>query len=430
MDKMIRKRGVIFEAGDYPDKNFKMTPEELEVTVQKFTSPVALDLQHKPSGLKRLDDKLGQLTEISAEGGKLFGTIEIPEWLDKVACYDDGKPIPLGVSCAFKEDKTIKKLALTDSPRVKTAAVFAAFSEAHPEVEFSEEEKELIQTGEVTTLEAGRVEGFVDRGISPEAVASIVAEFAKKVKTHEGQSVLQSVHDQLARAGAVCKPVTTFHSVAELSAIQQAHDQVVSAGATCRELKEGEKPCTWFANEVGNTDEKGDNMSDTKVETAGQEPVKDKKVEAPAKDFSTEFAAVSEENKQLREAVKRLEEENIKNQAKTLAAEIIDAKKANPDLRSTLEANFTQALRDDAANAVEITFSADAKGSRVDVIKAMFANAATVVLTEEALDEKSTEVLLSDDPKKGTDLVAKQEKVRQRAKELAVQLNKSKTASI
>ncbi|HEU4988448.1 MAG TPA: hypothetical protein VFT41_01540, partial [Gemmatimonadaceae bacterium] len=41
----VLRRGKIFEAGDYPDKAYAMTPEELWAAAEQF-APVPLDLEH------------------------------------------------------------------------------------------------------------------------------------------------------------------------------------------------------------------------------------------------------------------------------------------------------------------------------------------------------------------------------------------------
>jgi hypothetical protein len=441
MDKYVTKRGLIFRAGDYPDKNFKVEPSELPLIVQKFNAPVPLDLNHRSSGLKRLDAKLGQLTKIwHNDKGELFGETVIPTWLNDTVCKDDdGKELPLPVSCAFSPDKTITKLALTDTPRVSDAAIFAAFSATHPE-EAEELKEEFISVGG----------GELSSSSSP--LVTELVEFAKKnVKTHEGQSVLQQVHDILARSGAICNPDTELHSASELSAIQAAHDEIVSSGAVCRALKEGERPI-WFSAELsGQTADdktKGENMDSDRLSFV-QEILKfinKDGTAAPAQEATTlstgavagmlvepkeevelaspEVAALRAELEAEKKKTERLIADGIAAQSKMLANEIIVGKHAQEKDRALLERNFAQALQDDQSNPVEIQFSDNSKGGRVDMLKATYLSREIVPLTEETVKEEELETLLSAESRDNKDESAKRlEAVKERAIKLAERKN-------
>jgi hypothetical protein len=118
----IVRQGKIFEAGDYPDKGFELTPEEMQSVVNEF-EPVDLDIEHMPTVL---DGKLGRLTSISvaSDGVSLLGEVQIPEWLHK-AIGDTALKVSTTWDI-FK--KQLVGLALVLDPRVPDAAVFAAFA--------------------------------------------------------------------------------------------------------------------------------------------------------------------------------------------------------------------------------------------------------------------------------------------------------------
>jgi dihydroxyacetone kinase DhaKLM complex PTS-EIIA-like component DhaM len=395
MHKLITKKGIIFVAGDYPDKNFKMTKEEVAEAVNKFTGPVALDLNHHTRTIKRLDDRLGKLTSITHDGnGTMFGTVEIPEWLNEIACKDDeGKDLPLPVSCGFAKDKRIVKLALTDTPRVAPAAVFAAFSKAHPDEQIEEEELNLVGGGEISTeLSEAVKEAAVN--LSPEAMATFAAEFVKKF--NEGQSV---------------QPSTFIDS--ELSGT--ADDK------NTKEINMNSEKVTLLNRMLAffdsNSADAGTETSTETTETETAAPA----VVAPVKEKTSDFSAELAAEKAAREAVetqlKEFKAASLKTQASALASEIISGKHAQESDRTAIEAAFSQALADDEANPAEIQFSADSKGSRVDFLKNVYGSKKVVPLTEETLDETETEVLLSDErPKTNADRIAA---VRDRAKALA-----------
>lgn len=113
--------GKLFEAGDYPDKQFSITPQEMEQAVAKFT-PVNNDLQHTPT---ILDGKLGRLESVYVQGKELFGKVRIPKWLH------DLNPQGIKTSLTWtRGDKSICGNALVLNPRVQDAQVVAAFTAA------------------------------------------------------------------------------------------------------------------------------------------------------------------------------------------------------------------------------------------------------------------------------------------------------------
>jgi hypothetical protein len=117
----VIRRGKLFEAGDFPDKNVEFDDDDLARAVEQF-SPVPNDLEH---GATILDDKLGSLSRVWKKGSELFGDVEIPDWLDKVIGDE-----PIKVSLAFDKAKRIVGNALVLRPRIADAAIMSAFSES------------------------------------------------------------------------------------------------------------------------------------------------------------------------------------------------------------------------------------------------------------------------------------------------------------
>ena len=187
----VMREGKIFEAGSYPDKEFELTPEELQAVAATFV-PVPIDLEHTPTVL---DGKMGMLqsVRVSPDGRTLFGTVALPGWLDTLLTEGERK-----VSCAFhKLSKRLLKLSLVINPRVNDAALMAAFSSSG---------------------------------------------FAQRQDTPEGQSVMQMIHDMTARSGAICvapagqsadMSAAQFHSAHELKGIQEMHDVAIKHGIVC-----------------------------------------------------------------------------------------------------------------------------------------------------------------------------------------------------
>jgi hypothetical protein len=120
---MTIRKGLLFRSGDYPDRDFAITNEELRAAAASF-QPVAVNLEHKASVL---DGNLGTLrkVEFSADGA-LTGEYEEPTWLGQIL-GDTPRKISLEWDRA---KKTICGMALVLSPRISEAAVFAAFSQS------------------------------------------------------------------------------------------------------------------------------------------------------------------------------------------------------------------------------------------------------------------------------------------------------------
>ena len=119
-DGMVLRTGKIFEAGEYPDKDFSLTEQEMTDAAVNFT-PVQNDIEHKPS---ILSGKIGGLRSVSVKGKELFGTVAIPKWLNDAVGAN-----PIKVSLAWAKDKKrIVGNALVLNPSVSDAQIVAAFS--------------------------------------------------------------------------------------------------------------------------------------------------------------------------------------------------------------------------------------------------------------------------------------------------------------
>ncbi len=123
-DQWITRRGLVFEAGDYDDKRFSLSPEEMLAAVAEF-QPVPLSIEHIPTVL---DNKLGRLASVMIDPDdpwRMLGTAELPKWLDDLLEAGERK-----VSCNWdRATKRITELALVRSPRVADAALLSAFAQ-------------------------------------------------------------------------------------------------------------------------------------------------------------------------------------------------------------------------------------------------------------------------------------------------------------
>jgi hypothetical protein len=121
----VYKRGKVFQAGEYPDKNVTVTVEQLRQGAAKFT-PCPINIEHWHSVL---DGKLGELVSIEVmDDGSVYGTTSIPKALADLLGDD---PVPVSIELRHN-DWVIIGLAFAKNPRVTDAAVFAAFGMEQP----------------------------------------------------------------------------------------------------------------------------------------------------------------------------------------------------------------------------------------------------------------------------------------------------------
>lgn len=334
---LVIRRGKIFEAGDYPDKGFALTPEEMLLAVAEF-EPVPNDLEHTDT---ILDGQLGQLraVTISDDGLTLNGEVAIPKWLHDLAPNE-----PLKVSTTWdRETKRLIGNALVLQPRVSDAAVMSAY-----------------------------------------------AEFASTRKnTRSGQAGLQAIHDVTTEHGAVCE--VQMASRHEKSTIQTVHDMAVDHGATCDDKAEmtrtgavkdegakmaDEKAPSWlegFKNWLH-----GDNADGQK----GASPPASAPAQSTTADADARFSALE---------VQLAEERGKRFAAEAAAfADRVIPSRAMPAERATIVALHTQAAADDARDPQQVTFgvSADKQplaGSRVQAFEAAYLSRPESLMTHDSV---------------------------------------------
>lgn len=209
-DGYVIREGLIFEAGDYPDKKFHLTPEELIAAATDF-KPVSINLEHIKTPF---DGKLGFLHSVKAsdDGYSLFGEVRLRECVDEVIGDD-----PIKVSCEWNRgEKVLEGLALTTKPRVKDAVLMSAYAQIMQEEGLDKE----LAIGKSLEIFSEDMKVNTD-------------------KTWAGWDVMQRVHDMCAGAGAICTKIENesesadFISQKEADAVQKMHDAAIQAGAKC-----------------------------------------------------------------------------------------------------------------------------------------------------------------------------------------------------
>lgn len=425
-DGWVYRTGKIFEAGQYKDKKFEISPEELCEAIADF-KPVDLDLEHMPT---ILDGKLGRLEAVAlgADGWSLIGTVKLPKWLDEQLGDADRK-----VSATWdRATKRLNKLALVRNPRVKDAAVMAAFV-AH---EFSDSVEDATEDELATALTSLLEEKFSS-------------------KTWAGKDLLQSIHDMTSRSGAVCMEnekefneakEAGFVSADEAKNIQQIHDAALRGGAQCYFIKErsGEDSPSYYNNQENNemklsdikkffselpedvelpvntevnSDEKKAAELSAREEAikAAEQALADKiaafekasevpavetpAVEEPKEEVVENSAPVpSERELQLEAELEALRKKDIQRDAEKFADAEIKAERAFPAERDALIALFTQAAADDKANEAKISFKSGEENvevSRVDALKALYSVRKPHNLTYEEVSDLNANILVA-----------------------------------
>jgi hypothetical protein len=337
-EPMVIKRGKVFEAGDYPDKGVDFTPEDLLRATVDF-QPIPINSGH-PLNASPLDGLMGELRsiELADDGVSLMGEAAIPQWLADLLPEGETK---VSLEWAKAEKKPLA-CSLVLNPRIEDAALMAAFAKRHD--------------------------------------------------TDQGQAVIQAIHDRAAMGGAVCKQDNAparMASAHEAKAIQDIHDTATQHGAVCNAKGQGSLSMApayysgdsprdkgrsimaglgdilrWLKNAPEGVDAEAFLTSGTLQGQSGTTPA--------AATVPATFAAHDPEKDALRAELAREKAANIATKAANFAERIIETKqKAFPAEREALINAYTQAALDDTNYGV-VTFGTGAQGTRVGLLEAAY----------------------------------------------------------
>lgn len=377
----VRRTGLLFTAGAYPDKQFEIDTGELDDAVTTFI-PCPINLEHMAS--TPLAGKLGHVERIWREGNSLFGEVALPIWLDK-ALEGSGRKVSATWDRATKQ---LRNLALVNNPRVPDAALFSAY-----------------------------------------------AAFNARHDTPEGQTAMQHLHDVCAANGAVCSQANAvhMHSRHEHKGMQSIHDLAKHHGARCVAIgypmvgspppdhdgPDGDNdaddppmatmshtPTTrpvvarrnttvskigqWFglgreARELARN--AGAELEDESTFTIIEEEARTAADEARVAAFN---ALEAERDAARRERDIAVQErfaataQRLQGEAAAFADGLIVGNKILPAERESVINAMTQAGMDDAQFG-SVSFSNGSTGSRVETFKALYANRPAHTLTQEHL---------------------------------------------
>lgn len=185
-DWAVYPNALLFQAGEYSDKHYSMSPEEMWAACEQFDVPVTGNIEHSDF-LKGRACEVRSIRLDDADSFTLRGEVAVPLWLDSQLDDRERK-----LSCEWdRSTKTLSGIGLVVHPRVEDAALVSAYS----------------------------------------------AFAATRHDTPQGQMVMQELHDSSARGGAVCsKGNANMASAHESSAIQKIHDMTTEHGAGCSSM--------------------------------------------------------------------------------------------------------------------------------------------------------------------------------------------------
>lgn len=403
---LVYRRGPIFVAGDYPDKRYSMTPEEIRAAAADFDGPIDLDIEHAPS---ILDHKLGQLVSVDAseDGQTLFGLVALPKWLDDVI-----GPAARKVSASWdRATKRLVGLALVVRPRVADAALMSAFSAATEggrmgQAAFADwsqaEQDDFPDSSFLVVLPGGKKDA--SGKTTPRDLRKL------PVRDASGKLDLPHLRNAISRLGqpdtdvpdkeALQKKAQRMldeatadhsgmrHSASDRADMQTIHDIATRQGAECAPEQPADKGGT---SDMSETIEQGIQQGMMKrffawfaagAPEPGQAPATPTPT-APATFAADPAPAPDAEKERLRAEVAKLRAQQVADRAATFAKEQMAAGKAFPAQHDAIVAAYSAAAVDDSQHGA-VNFG-DHTGSRVEALTALFAAAPSHGLTQEAI---------------------------------------------
>lgn len=182
----VVRSGLIFRAGDYPDKKFTVTPEDLKRIAAEF-SAVDVNTSHLEDPV--LAGVIGRLEAVwlSSDGTELHGQIALKTAFEALVQKSQHR-----VSLEFdRETKRITGIAIVKNPRVADAVVF----EGEPKM--AEPKKGLLQRfmDAVTGLPGGKelVEKFEAEPVTEEKPAPVPT--SEKTAPAEPETITKAAFD-------------------------------------------------------------------------------------------------------------------------------------------------------------------------------------------------------------------------------------------
>lgn len=383
----IVRRGKVFHAGNFPQRNFSATPDDLKRALAAF-KPVPNRVSHL-SGPDRhptiFDGDCGELRalELAEDGETLLGEVSIPKWLDDYQTQRrPGKPF--SVSLEFNRDtKLVTGNTIVPDPVIEDSDLIAAFA-AFSGKRHSAQDQAMIEGGHHMAERLRQV--FVGLGAHPaEGSAQEEATETPAQEAAEDAAGFSKGDTDMAQEPKTQTRMEKFMAwlSGEEGAIAPSFE-THTAPATARQTLPG---ATAETSDLARREEQKD----------------DPKIVA------------------LQQEIDRLRQRDIARDADVFADTEVAAHRAMPGERPALVAAFSQAAKDDLAHPATVNFSTsdgEATGSRVDALRATTALRIPHRLTQELVEnmEDHEKVVLFSQlttPREGAEKAPSEERLAQ-----------------
>lgn len=406
-DGFVIKPGKLFQAGEYPDKNYSMTEEEIAAAAAAFTGEVPMNVEHAPSVF---DGKLGSIRRVWQEGKELLADFAIPTWLNDLIGGE-----PLKVSPEWNRDtKRLTAAAWVINPRITDAALFAAFSESKggkegghfvhidghavyiadravgpKDIKKAADKHGVDRNGRWALNQAhkdGRIKtdrhlyhviAHTKKQMAKDKSTSSLSAVERAVEKHGGKPGVPRPDHESLDAFVKALPESGAEHIDDISRRAGLTDTEVVRAATLAELggKAVRHPKDHFGRPKSAFSSRTEGGGNGEAEMSLKKKIAafTGKSEADVTDadiakFKAEFGDVDE--------LDRLKAKDRERDAEAFADEQIRAYRALPAEKPLLMAAFSQAVADDAASAPStVTFSVEGKpvsGSLGDLLTAGF----------------------------------------------------------
>ena len=116
---MVEREAMLFEAGDYPDKQISISEEDI-AKLASDSADIPVKIEHADSVL---DGVIGTLKQVWADGKRLLGKIQFTDEAWALISKAGAKCLSIGLS---KDKSKILEVSLVKFPRIADARVFKA----------------------------------------------------------------------------------------------------------------------------------------------------------------------------------------------------------------------------------------------------------------------------------------------------------------
>lgn len=114
---VVEREALLFETGDYPDKNLSVTEETLTAMESAFAAPAPIRVEHTESPVR-----FGWLTKVWKSGRALMGKLSFTQAAWELVRESGARCLSIGLN---RDTLAIEEVSLVRSPRVATARIFS-----------------------------------------------------------------------------------------------------------------------------------------------------------------------------------------------------------------------------------------------------------------------------------------------------------------